>query len=102
MENQNDVMNQRLGNVEATMEQIIQLLLERNERSSQRQRRMLGRRDHRNDEGEWIVPAAWVAEITLIVPSLIDRHPEVLTEVVAFDCNGGSILRLAISVVHLL
>jgi hypothetical protein len=37
----------------------------------------------------------------VIVPSPISRRPEVLTEVVAFDCDGGSTLRLAISVVHL-
>jgi hypothetical protein len=53
MENQIDDMNMRLGNVEATMEQILQLLLELNERSRWRQGRPLGRRDHRNNEGEW-------------------------------------------------
>jgi hypothetical protein len=48
-----------------------------------------------------VVLAAWAAEIAVIVPSPISRRPEVLTEVVAFDCDGGSTLRLAISVVHL-
>ncbi|PNY15632.1 hypothetical protein L195_g012333 [Trifolium pratense] len=36
------------------MEQILQLLLERNERSRWRQGRPLGRRDHRNDGGSGV------------------------------------------------
>ncbi|MCH98536.1 hypothetical protein A2U01_0019541, partial [Trifolium medium] len=64
MENRINAMDQRLGNVETTMEQIRQLLLERNERPRRRQGRPMGRVNPHHDEGEesedsTISPGSW-------------------------------------------
>lgn len=52
MENRIDTMEERLGNVEATVVEIHQLLREQNERPRRRQGRPLGRGDPRNNDDD--------------------------------------------------